>query len=124
MPMSIFMGAGSEDAEDKYSTTNDKVKAGYYIGKHDVITFGMDVVNYEDRERTVYIASEMEYLPGKPEGYVHAQSRIIPMGVCDGIGGMMTAGNIHPPKEGNKRFVLEGKNDAEVLQDGYLLSTG
>lgn len=117
------MGAGSEDADDKYSTSNDKVKAGYYIGKNDVITFGMDVVNYHDTERTIYIATEMEYLPGQPEGYVHAQSRIVPMGICDGSQGMMGATNIHPPV-GEKKFVLEGKNDVEILQDGYLLSTG
>jgi len=118
------MGAGSEDIDDVYSTTtgNSEVKAGYYIGKNDVITFGMDVVNYQDRERTLYIVSEMEYIPGKPEGYIHAQSRIVPMGVCDGGLGVLAAVNVRPPV-GEKKFILEGKKDIEIIQDGYLTYT-
>jgi len=122
MPGGFFMGAGSEDAV-KYNFGNDpKVKAGYYIGKNDAITFGMDIVNYRNEEKTLYIVTEMEFLPGKPEGYVHAQSRIIPMGLCDGVAGFMSAGNVHPAV-GKTKFVLEGKNDITIMEDGHLINT-
>jgi hypothetical protein len=123
MPGGFFMGAGSEDVGKNYNYGNDaKVKAGYYIGKNDIITLGMDIVNYRNEEKTLYMVNEMEFLPGKPEGYVHAQSRIIPMGLCDGPAGFLTATNVHPPK-GQSKFVLEGKNDMTVMQDGHLLNT-
>jgi hypothetical protein len=123
MPVSFFMGAGSEDIDDKYSTANGKsTKFGYHIGKEDRITVGLDVVNYQDRERTVYIVSEMEYLPGMPKDYTHAQSRIVYMGACDGDRARMGAANIHPPKD-KKKFVLTGKNDIEIMRDGHLVST-
>jgi hypothetical protein len=123
MPLSFFMGAGSEDIDDKYSPANGKTtKYGYHIGKDDIVTVGMDVVNYQDIERTVYIVSEMEFLLGKPKDYQHAQSRIVYMGACDGDKARMGAGNIHPPKD-KKKFTLTGKNDIEVMRDGHLVST-
>jgi hypothetical protein len=142
MPMAIVMGAGSEDPDREYSAkSTDTIKTGFYIGKNDVITNMIDIVNYQERERTVYTVNELEYLPGKPEGYVHAQSRskctllnerwlrganqnvpVIPMGVCDGMGSLMNANSIHPTK-GNTKFVLTGKNDVEITKDGYLVGT-
>jgi hypothetical protein len=122
MPMAFFMGSGSEDIDSKYASGGDRtVKAGFYIGKNDVITFGVDIVNYHNRERELYTINEMEYLPGKPEGYVHSQNRIISMGICDGANAYMTAANIHPPKD-KKKFVLSGKNDITINRDGYMMS--
>jgi hypothetical protein len=124
MPLAFFMGAGSEDSpEMAYSADVSKIKAGFYIGKNDIITNMIDIVNYHNRERTVYTISEMEYLPGKPEGWVDSQKRIVPMGMCDGMNAMMVAGNIHPPTDGQKKFVLSGKNDIEITRDGYLVGT-
>jgi hypothetical protein len=122
MPMSIIIGAGSEDIPTKISTKSNEIKSGFYIGKNDKITFGMDIVNYHNRERSLYIAVEMEYLPGKPEGYTHAQSHVITMGQCDGINAYPGAMNIHPPKD-QKKFTLTGKNDIEIQKDGYMLAT-
>jgi len=69
----------------------------------------------------VYTVSEMEYFPGKPDGFVHAQTKTIPMGMCDGLG-VMRANNIHP-EVGKTKFVISGKNDIEVVKDGYLVGT-
>jgi hypothetical protein len=81
----------------------------------------MDLVNYQDRERTVYVVSEMEYLPGLPDGYRHAQDRVVNLGACDGDDGRM-AGYIHPATD-RKKFTLSGKKDIEILDDGYLVGT-
>jgi len=121
--MAIFMGAGSEDPTRDYPKTKltSKVKSGFYIGKNDKIQKMVDIVNYHEQERTLYTISEMEYFEGKPEGFVHAQSKILPMGMCDGLGAL-AANNIHP-SIGNKKFVLSGKKDIEVIKDGYLVGT-
>jgi hypothetical protein len=121
-PMAFFLGSGSDDTINTYNGPNNSVKSGFYIGKNDVILVGMDVVNYHDRERTIYMVNEIEYFPGMPEGYTHAQSRIIPMGLCDGLMSVMASNNIHAPV-GEKKFTLTGKNDIEIIKDGHLVST-
>lgn len=121
-PMAFFLGSGSDDTINTYNSPNNKVKSGFYIGKNDIILFGLDVVNYHDRERTLYTVNEIEYFPGMPEGYSHAQSHVIPMGLCDGIMSVMAANNIHAPV-GEKKFTLAGKNDIEITKDGHLVAT-
>src|ERR1700761_8476771 len=108
-PSSVFLGSGSDDNINRYNRPTNNVKSGFYVGKKDVILFGMDVVNYHDRERTLYMLNELEYFPGMPEGYTHAQHRVVPLGLCDGLMSVMKAGNIHAPT-GEKKFVLAGKN--------------
>ena len=120
--MAFFLGSGSDDTINTYNGPNNSVKSGFYIGKNDIILIGMDVVNYHDRERTLYMVNEIEYFPGMPEGYTHAQSHVIPMGLCDGLMSVMAANNIHAPV-GEKKFVLTGKNDIEIIKDGHMVST-
>jgi len=122
IPMSVIIGAGSEDIGSRVTESNKKVKSGFYVGKNDLITFGMDIVNYQNRERTLHMVVEMEYLPGKPEDYTHAQHHVLTMGMCDGLQAYAGAMNIHAPKD-KKKFVLTGKNDIEIQKDGYLVST-
>jgi hypothetical protein len=123
MPISVFMGSGSEDSTPRYNAESAKIKSGFYVGKNDIVIFGLDIVNYQDRERTVYIVNEIEYFDGIPEGYKHAQARVVQMGTCDGIERMMAASNIRPPP-GEKKFVLSGKNDIDIIKDGHLTATG
>jgi len=122
LPMSIFLGAGSEEVDGMYRHMGGEVKSGYYIGPKDVINFGMDIVNYQDRERTVYMANEIEYLPGKPEGYTDAQTHVLTMGMCDGGNARMGAMHIHPPQD-KKQFTLTGNQPIVVDKEGYLVST-
>lgn len=122
MPMSIFMGSGSEETDGMYNHGGGAVKSGYYIGKKDVINFGMDIVNYHDRERTVYMSNEIEYIPGKPADYTDSQTHVITMGMCDGGNAMMGAMNIHAPKD-KKRFTMTGNKPIVVEKEGYMVST-
>jgi hypothetical protein len=120
--MPVFLASGSDDNINTYNSPNNSVKSGFYIGKNDIITFGLDVVNYHDRERTLYMINEIEYFPGMPEGYTHAQSHVVELGLCDGLMSTLAAHNIYPPV-GEKKFVLAGKNDIEIARDGHLVAT-
>jgi len=122
VPMAFFLGSGSDDTINTYNGPNNNVKSGFYVGKNDIILVGLDVVNYHNRERTLYMVNEIEYFPGMPKGYTHAQSHVIPMGLCDGLVNVMANWNIHAPA-GQKKFVLEGKNDIEITKDGDLVAT-
>ena len=121
IPVTTVFGGATEDSVVKYTSNDGRFKSGFYIGKNDKIQSQIDVVNYLDKERTVYTVSEVEYLPGKPDGYVHTQHYILPLGMCDAGAGMM-ATNIHAPK-GQARFTLEGKNDIVVGKDGWIVQT-
>jgi hypothetical protein len=122
VPMAFFLGSGSDDTINTYNGPNNNVKSGLYVGKNDIVLVGMDGVNYHNRERTLYMVNEIEYFPGMPKGYTHAQSHVIPMGLCNGFSNVLANWNIHPPA-GQKKFVLEGKNDIEVTKDGHLVAT-
>jgi hypothetical protein len=124
IPMSIFLGAGSEEIAGMYGHGGGDIKSGYYIGKKDVISFGMDIVNYHNRERTVYMVNELEYIQGKPADYTDAQTHVITMGMCDGGASYMGAMNIHAPKDNNKkRFTMTGNKPITVEKEGYMVST-
>lgn len=67
----------------------------------------------------MYTVSELEYLPGKPTGYVYTQSHVLLLGMCDSGGGM-SATHIRPPS-GQSKFTLAGKDEITVTKDGYLV---
>jgi hypothetical protein len=121
-PGTVFLGSGSDDNINRYNSANNSVKSGFYVGKDDIVLFGLDVVNYHDRERTLFMVNEIEYFPGIPDGYTHAQNHVIPLGLCDGLLNVMKAGNIHAPVN-QKKFTLTGQNDIEITRDGHLVAT-
>jgi len=121
-PGAVFLGSGSDDNINRYNSPDNQIKSGFYVGKKDTIFFGLDVVNYHDRERTLYMVNEIEYYPGMPEGYTHAQNHVVPLGLCDGLLSVMSANNIHAPVN-EKKFTLQGKNEIEVTRDGHLIAT-
>jgi hypothetical protein len=119
-PYTIFMGSEAAAVEIPLTEESKKVKSGFYVGKKDNIILGVEIVNYNKEDRVVYTVNEVEYLPGLPAGFVHGESRQIPMGVCDGDEKSWTGSmNIHAPA-GAKRFVYGGKKDMEITKDGYL----
>jgi hypothetical protein len=121
VPVTVLMGGATEDSNTRYTSADGKFKSGFYIGKNDRITIQLDVVNYQPRERTVYTVSEMEYLPGKPSGYVHTQSHVLRLGMCDpGVGEMATKIKAPP---GQTKFTIAGKNEITIGKDGWLVQT-
>jgi hypothetical protein len=83
----------------------------------------LDMVNYKDVERAVYIKSIMDYLPGKQAGWLEAQQSIINLGMCDGGDQRMKAGNIHAPA-GVSKFSLKAEKPVEISKDGYIVTAG
>jgi hypothetical protein len=116
-----FMAVGSEDIDAHWSSDSKLIKAGYYLDKNDTITINLDVVNYYNRERTIYTVSEMEYFPGMTKGFLNTQSDVLPVGMCDGIDSYLAATKIHAPKD-QKKFTLSGKNDIVIHKEGYITS--
>ena len=76
----------------------------------------IDVINYNNEERSIFTSTEFEYLPGKPEGYLHATQQRVDPGICGGPPGAF----IHPPK-GQSRFSVKSQNIV-AIKNGYIVN--
>ena len=76
----------------------------------------IDVVNYNNVERNVYISAEVEYISGKAAGYINARQERVDPGMCGGESGV----NIHPPK-GVAKFSVKS-NGIVVARSGYIVN--
>jgi hypothetical protein len=117
IPMSVFMAGATEAGELTYAAApGAAVKSAYYLAKNRQIINMIDVVNYNNVERTVYVQGEIEYLPGKQEGYLEARQERVDPGMCGGQKG----GQIHPPK-GQTKFSVNGTNII-MARDGWFIN--
>jgi hypothetical protein len=116
MPVSIFFGGATEFSVNRYGSVNGSVKTGYYLGKDRKLLKWLDAVNYNNVEKTVYIYSELEYLPGKPEGYYDTSIALLDPGMCSSVQGTL----IHPPK-GVQKFKVNSTGIV-AASDGYIVS--
>jgi hypothetical protein len=117
IPTNVFM-AGAADAL-YYSFTNKDAsfKSGLYLAKDAPVVQMIDVVNYSDDNQVIYSISEMEYLPGKQEGYLRSVVTPVDFSICSGRTGIY----MYQPKN-KPQFTVESKN-VSIGMDGYLLNT-
>jgi hypothetical protein len=117
IPTNTFM-AGAADAL-YYSYTNKAAtfKSGLYLAKDAAVMQMIDVVNYNDTSQVIYTVSEMEYLPGKQEGYLRSVVTPVDFSVCSGKTGVY----MYQPKN-KPQFTVESKN-VSFGMDGYMLNT-
>lgn len=73
-------------------------------------------INYNDEEKQVYTVTELEYLEGKPHGYVQSTQQRVDPGICGGPNG----GGIHPPK-GQSKFAVKSSSIV-ALRDGWIIN--
>jgi hypothetical protein len=84
--MTQLFGSGHDGMPRLYSPTDGKVKSGFYIGRNDKIYHSSEFVNYDkDKEQEVYFTAEVEYLPGKPSGYLDAMMGAVNANGCYGV---------------------------------------
>jgi hypothetical protein len=67
---SIFIGKGREASATVFADPTRSFKTGYSIGKYDRITVTMELINYDEKEKEVYLTLDYEYLPNAPKGYL------------------------------------------------------
>ena len=115
---SIFMAGATEEGNTRFTSVDGKFNSGFYLGKDDKINMGIDVVNYNNVSRTVYVEADMEYVPGQMKDALPSAQQVINLGMCSGFNGV----DIHPPP-GQKKFKLEG-SDIVIARDGWMVSTG
>jgi hypothetical protein len=114
---SLFAG-GSEDKGDVYYSTPDGMfDAGYYIGPDHEIIMGGDVVNYNLDQKTIYSVTELEFIRGKPEGFLESSVQVFNVAQCDS----KSNGVFNIPKE-QKKWEMKTRTPMTVSKDGYIVS--
>jgi hypothetical protein len=75
--MSIFMGTGEETGGTHFSTQDAMFNSGYFLGEQDKLMVTGEIINYGNETKKIYAVSDVEYMPGKPEGYMEASVTIV-----------------------------------------------
>jgi hypothetical protein len=83
----------------------------------------VDVVNYKDVARTIYLESVIDYLPGKQKGWLEAQYAVINVRHCDsGMNGRPGTNNVQAPATGQTKWTVKAQYPVEIARDGYIIS--
>jgi hypothetical protein len=116
VPVKVFLGGSADIQSYRYTTQDGKFNSGLYLKKDAPIMQMLDIVNYNNETQKVYTVSELEYYPGKPEGFLQGAMGGIDLGMCSGKSGMI----VQAPK-GTSKFTFGGK-EMTIGRDGYFLS--
>jgi hypothetical protein len=115
LPIAVFMAGATETGTQKYAVANATFQSGFYIGKDDIVSIQVDMVNYKNVPRTLYSVSEIEFVPGKAAGLLPAEQLTLDIGTCGGAKGS----SVFVPK-GQTKFSLKGQ-EITVAKDGYFV---
>ncbi|KAE9977428.1 hypothetical protein BLS_001411 [Venturia inaequalis] len=80
---SEFLAKGDDSlgSSVRFTSSDGTANTGYYIGKNDRIMQQVDIVHYNDQNRTIYFAYDIEYIPGK-EGMRDAATTLLSVTGC------------------------------------------
>jgi hypothetical protein len=113
-PMTVLGAGATEDGTFRFYAEDGAITSGFYLPNDRQILNMVDIINYNNEEKEIYTATEMEYLEGKPKGLVQASQQRVDPGTCGGPDGA----GIHPPK-GQQRFAVKSQNII-ALRDGWI----
>jgi hypothetical protein len=108
----IFIGGGTDQEYLIHTSADGKFKSGYELSATDKIDLVGEFMNYRPESQKINIAIDVEYLPGKPEGYLNSQT--IPFSAAAACEN--TRFNVP-----TKQFSTESKEWAMPI-DGYILN--
>jgi hypothetical protein len=90
-PVSQIFGSGDDGSALNYFANEGNFKAGYYIGKNDIMLHTTEVINYKNTSQTIYLTADVEYVPGRPSGWSDAVMGAVsavgcmPFGYCQSL---------------------------------------
>jgi hypothetical protein len=118
-PVPTFMGSAAEELQDYFADPKSTIDTGFYLPKGDKVVAQIDIVNYKDFDQNIWLLAEIEYLPGKPAGYLDSDKYTLSPATCDSPLGAMSGSYIKPPP-GAKKFAING-TDMTLMKDGYIV---
>jgi len=116
-PVSIIAAGATEATSNEFAAVKGNVKSGYYLTKNRNIMNMIDVVNYKNVVQEIYTSTELEYVPGRPVGYLDSNQYRVDPGICGGQSGSA----IHPP-HGVSKFSINSTGIV-MKQNGYIINS-
>jgi hypothetical protein len=115
--MDIFIGSAEETSPGLYQLSATEKNSAYYLKKGSPIIITVDVVNYTNDEKVVYVEADIDYIEGKVPNVSETSVQTWRMAECEGKQEYLV---VDIPKDQNK-FTLSSKN-MTVLQSGYIFN--
>jgi hypothetical protein len=78
-----FIGGGTDREYAIFTSANGALKSGYEVKKTDRIDLVAEFMNYRPQSQNIHIALDFEYLPGKQEGFLNAQTVLLSATRCN-----------------------------------------
>jgi hypothetical protein len=100
IPISVVLATGEDKNYYQYAAETEGFDGGYFVGKDDAIWFTSELVNYANKNQTVYAVAEFDFIDGKAK--LDVSSETLSVSQCDGGIG------IRPPP-GQKVFEIASK---------------
>jgi hypothetical protein len=110
--ISLFAGVGEDRGRYMYSTPDESIKGGFYLGPKPKVLGMMEVINYSNVEKQVYAVIDIEYVDGPIPGGMAVSPEILSVTQCSGTD------QVIQPMHGQKIFSIKSK-DMVVNLDGY-----
>ena len=107
-------GGGSEGSGSAFAAKNTTVKSGVYISPSDKFTFMAELVNYDPKEKPIYLSLDYEWVPGKISGLLDVGMGVMSASSCDNLNGLFI-----PPKD--RSITYEGA-EWTATQNGYFVN--
>jgi hypothetical protein len=112
-----LLAAHNDRAETFFGTTAED-KFGYYLGSKDTISMKLELKNEAKVPKSVYLALEWEFLPGKvPAGFQNVKTLWLDAAECGTPSSELPAPN-------DKAFVLESKPWVASTDSDLLFTSG
>jgi hypothetical protein len=115
--MSVFIGGGgSVGSGNPFAPRpGSNIKSGYWIGKGGNMQLTSELVNYDAKEKEIYLTLDVEWVPGKDPNMLDVGMGAISADKCAD----KEKGMLHPPKD--KPIVYKGEEWA-VTDTGYFIN--
>jgi hypothetical protein len=102
-PVSILIGGGDDGSATRFAPpAGSKIKTGFYVSPKNSMNLMAEVVNYDNKDKEIYITLDYEYIPNmpkKPADYYEVGMSAINVAPCAGTGGDLLCKflwSIHP----------------------------
>jgi hypothetical protein len=115
MMSAVFIGGGgSAGSGSGFAAKNTNVKSGVYISPSNKFMFSAEIVNYDPREKDIYLSLDYEWVPGKVPGLMDVGMGALSANDCNNLNGLFI-----PPKD--RPITYQGA-DWTVTQNGYFVN--
>jgi hypothetical protein len=113
--VAVFVGGGgSAGSGAAFAGKNSDIKTGAFIGETDKFQVSSEIVNYDPKEKEIYISLDFEYVSGKSPGLMNVGMGALSVDDCSAPMGLF-----QPPK--GKAVTYKG-SEWTMMEDGYFVS--